>query len=91
MKSDKGKIRPSLVYYSFIKEICKVREYGIAKYGDKEDWRNTENYRERYIEAIFRHMYAYVDGEENEVESSLKHLAHAACDIMFLIEGEKDE
>ena len=90
MKSDKGKPRPSLIYYSFIKELCKVREHGIAKYGNKEDWRETENYQERYLEAIFRHIFLYAEGEKNEDESGLNHLAHAACDIMFLIEGEKN-
>ena len=91
MKEDKGKPRPSLIYYSFIKEIVKVREHGIKKYGHKEDWRNTENYDERYLDAIFRHIFSYAEGEYADKESGLSHLAHAACDIMFLIEGENNK
>jgi len=90
VKFDEQKPRPSLVYYSLIKEIAKVRQYGIEKYGHSEDWRETTNQEERYKDAILRHIFEYIEGEENDQESGLKHLAHAACNIMFLIEGEKE-
>ncbi len=91
MKFDENKPRPSLTYLSFLSALSEVRQYGIDKYGDSEDWRNTDNYNERYIDACLRHIYKYIEGEDNDPESGLPHLSHAATNLMFLIEGDKDD
>jgi len=84
MKKNEGKPKLSLIYKSFMDEIAKVREYGVEKYGNKEDWRTTDS--ELHYDACLRHIFAYIDGEEIDKESGLSHLAHAACNLMFLIE-----
>jgi len=86
MKDTEGKPRPTLIYYSLIKEISKVREYGIEKYGSKTDWQTTDP--QDHLEAALRHLYKYAEGEENDDASGLNHLAHAASNIMFLIEDK---
>jgi hypothetical protein len=88
-KADAGKLRLSLVPTEIIREIAKVRMYGTAKYGDSENWKRVE--AERYRDALCRHILAYMDDPESvDEESGLSHLAHAACNIAFLLQmGER--
>ena len=81
-KADRGKIRPSLVPVSLITAVAQIREYGTRKYGDSENWRNVEP--QRYRDAMYRHMLAYIDEE-----SGLSHLWHLACNAAYLIEMKK--
>ena len=87
IKHDAGKIRPTLVPRQIIRAIAVVREYGVEKYGDSENWKAVEP--ERYRDAMFRHMLAYLDdplGVDNE--SGLSNLWHLATNVAFLIELE---
>lgn len=84
MKETKGKYKPSLVYSSLLKEISKVRLYGKEKYGGTETWLTTNPMD--HFDATIRHLRAFMEGEENDKESGLHHLAHAASNIMFEIE-----
>lgn len=87
-KADAGKPRLTLVPQQIIFEIAKIREYGNAKYGDPENWREVET--ERYRDAAFRHLLAYLkDPEGIDTESGLPHLSHLACNVAFLCELEK--
>jgi hypothetical protein len=47
------------------------------------NWRLCED-TSRYKDALLRHIYAYLSGEQQDQETSLSHLAHAACNLMFL-------
>ena len=86
VKADAGKIRPTLVPVSLIKAVAEVREYGCKKYHDPENWRMVEP--QRYKDALYRHLLAYLDGEDMDQESGLQHLWHLACNVAFLIEME---
>ena len=86
VKADAGKIRPTLVPVSLIKAVAEVREYGCKKYNDPENWRMVEP--QRYKDALYRHLLAYLGGEEYDQESGLHHLWHMACNVAFLIEME---
>lgn len=86
-KADAGKPRLTLVPRQIIFDIAKVREYGVKKYHDLENWRRVEI--ERYRDAAFRHFMAYLDDPHGvDAESGLPHLAHLACNIAFLCEME---
>lgn len=88
IKSDAGKPRLSLVPRKIIFDIARVREYGVNKYGDAENWKSVEI--ERYRDAAFRHFMAYLDDPNGvDEESGIKHLSHLACNIAFLCELEK--
>ena len=91
IKADAGKPRLTLAPRKILFEIAKVREYGLKKYGDPENWRKVEV--ERYRDAAFRHFMAYLDDPEGvDAESGLPHLSHLACNVAFLCEMEgKDE
>ena len=85
IKSDKGKIRPTLVPRQIIRAIAVVRGYGLEKYGDAECWQAVEP--ERYRDAAYRHWLAYLDDPNGvDRESGLPHLWHMATNLAFLIE-----
>lgn len=86
-KADAGKPRPTLVPVSLIEAVATIREYGVAKYHDPENWRKVEP--QRYRDAAFRHWLAYLKGEKLDPESGLPHLHHCVCNLAFLIEMEK--
>lgn len=85
-KADKGKLELSLVNPELVKAVAEVRMYGTEKYGDSENWRKVEP--KRYVDALYRHLLAYIEGNEVDEESGLSHLAHMACNISFLLNKE---
>ena len=88
IKADAGKPRLTLVPRRILRYIARVREYGVQKYGDSENWKAVELCR--YRDAAFRHFVAYLDDPCGvDDESGLPHLAHLATNIAFLCELEK--
>lgn len=85
-KADKGKLELSLVNPQLVKAVAEVRMYGTEKYGESENWRKVEP--KRYVDALYRHLLAYIEGNEVDEESGLSHLAHMACNISFLLDKE---
>lgn len=89
IKADLGKPRVTLVPLEIIKDIARVREYGLAKYGDAESWKSVEV--ERYRDALFRHLISYIENPTGiDDESGMPHLWHVACNVAFLCELEKE-
>ena len=88
-KFDGEKVRLDLVEPSFIEAIGKIRTYGVKKYNAEQSWRKVE--KQRYVAAAMRHFEAYRKGESNDAESGMPHLWHCACNLMFLIELEKEQ
>lgn len=91
-KADAGKPRLTLVPTGVIRAVAAVREYGVQKYKDPENWRKVEP--QRYRDALYRHWLSYLDDPNGvDAESGLPHLWHLACNAAFLIEleGEKNE
>jgi hypothetical protein len=84
-KKDEGKYEPTLVYRSAIENIARVRAYGVKKHGHREDWRTTDMVK--HYDAALRHIFADLSGESIDKESGELHLAHAMCNLMFLIES----
>ena len=88
-KADKGKLRLTLVPLQIIREIAKVRMFGVAKYPKTgvDGWKSIETQRIR--DAAFRHFIAYLEDPAGlDEESGLPHLSHLACNISFLCEME---
>lgn len=87
-KADAGKLQLSLVPTELIRAVARIRMYGVAKYKDPDNWKRVEP--ERYRDAMFRHMLAYIDDPAGvDEESGLPHLWHLACNAAFLVEMEK--
>lgn len=91
-KADSGKLRLTLVPLQIIREIARVRMYGLEKYPEtgRDGWREIGT--ERIKDAMCRHLLAYLDDPDGiDVESGLPHLSHLACNIAFLCEMEINE
>lgn len=88
-KNDAGKTRYDLVLPEFEEEVAKVLTFGAETYGDN-NWQSVENFENRYYAALRRHIAAWRMGEEKDPDSGLSHLAHAACNLMFLMHGDKN-
>ena len=88
-KADGGKPQISLVPPEIMRAIAKIREYGVNKYHNKNNWILVE--KDRYVDALMRHLLSYIEGEEFDKESGLPHIWHAACNIAFIIEMEKED
>lgn len=90
MKFDDGKRDYTLLPWAGVEEIVKVLEFGAQKY-DRDNWKKVEDAQRRYTKAAFRHLVAHAQGEINDTESGLPHLAHLGCCILFLLALEKTE
>lgn len=83
-KADTGKNRLELWPVTPYEEIGLVLTWGAEKYAD-HNWRKGFVWSRVYGAAL-RHLYAWWKGEEKDPESGFSHLAHAACNIIFLLE-----
>lgn len=88
VKADAGKIRPTLVPMEVIEDIAVVRGYGTMKYKDPDNWKRVEI--ERYRDALFRHLLAYLkDPKSKDEESGIEHYKHLACNAAFICALER--
>lgn len=83
IKHDQQKLRYDLLTTEALDAIAEVLTYGAAKYADR-NWEKGIEYG-RVFGALMRHMWAWWRGEDTDPESGLSHLAHAGCNIVFLL------
>ena len=85
IKHDTGKPMMSLVEPSFIRGLADVLTFGANKY-EKNNWKlaDSEEGRDRIKDAMLRHIYKYLDGQEFDDETGFSHLYHAAFGLMAL-------
>lgn len=89
-KADKMKPHPSYVPAEIIKAVMRIREYGTAKYGSPDNWRQVS--LERYHDAFLRHVLAmWNDPYSVDDESGFLHLEHVCCNAAFMLELMKEE
>jgi hypothetical protein len=81
-KNDADKPMMNLLVPEFIESVGVVLTLGAKKYS-ADNWKyNLET--ERIIAALYRHLIAYHKGEKLDPETGVSHLAHIACNAMFL-------
>ena len=83
-KLDAGKPRMSLVMGGFsnaLQEVGRVGTFGAKKYSDN-GWHGVPNGKERYTDALYRHLLQ--DGPD--AESGIEHAAHAAWNALARLE-----
>ena len=85
MKYDNGKPKLSLVPMQIVWDIAEVREYGVKKYTDPDNWKRVN--LDRYIDALLRHTLLFAnDPTAQDKESGLAHYKHMACNMAFICE-----
>jgi len=84
---DQGKLRLDLVPASLNEAVAEVMGFGASKYSDN-NWRKGMPWMKIFA-SIKRHLHAWENCEDLDLESGLRHLGHAGCDLAFLIEYAK--
>lgn len=85
-KHDKGKLLFGCFTQGLapvIKGVVAVLTYGAQKYA-RDSWQHVPNARQRYMDAVDRHLNSLNDGEIRDMESGLPHIFHAICNLMFV-------
>lgn len=75
----------------FILGIGRISEFGARKYHMRNFLMTPGMAWSSVYESLLRHLLAYWDGEENDAESGLPHLLHAAWNIMCLYTYNRHE
>lgn len=88
MKYDSEKPDYSLLPPNALEETVKVLTFGAKKYSPG-NWKKLNSAWTRYFAAAQRHMWALQKDEENDPESGYHHAAHAACNLLFMLEIDK--
>lgn len=88
LKYDNGKPSIGLIPNKALVQIADVFDFGAKKYG-------RHNYREglqfsRLIDAAYRHLGAFNDGEDLDPESGKSHIAHLGCCVTMLLTFMKE-
>lgn len=83
-KHDAGKPPLSLIPRAALLAEAEVLAFGAQKY-DAHNWRKGMRWS-RLGDAAMRHLLAWLDGEDNDPETGLPHLAHLRCCSGFLLE-----
>lgn len=82
-KFDDDKLRYELLPTQPLQEIVKVLTEGARKYGAR-NWEQGIEWS-RVYGALQRHLMAFWEGEDKDPESGFSHLAHAGCNVLFLL------
>ncbi len=85
-RKDAGKPPASLLPGQALLEVAKVLDFGAKKYSPS-GWRSGGQWS-RHMNSTMRHLLWYIAGQRLDPETGLSHLAHAACDILFLLDYE---
>jgi len=85
IRYDSGKADWSLMPWEAVEEINKVLEFGAKKYA-KHNWQQGEGFSyTRVLNSLLRHVFSYMRGEDLDPESGLSHMAHAGCNVLFIL------
>jgi hypothetical protein len=89
IKFDSEKLDWSLLPLQPVEDIIKVLMHGAKKY-KVDNWKIVDDYDRRYFNAAMRHLSAWKQNELNDPETGISHLAHAACNILFLLSTHRE-
>jgi len=90
LKYDEGKNRMGLMCEGFSRalwEVARVSTFGANRYG-ANNWQHLKNPKERYMDALCRHLFQHLQGKKVDDESGLLHLQHMCWNALALLEFE---
>lgn len=86
-KFDGNKLQYGLLPPLAVKATVEILTFGAEKY-EPDNWKYVPDSKRRYFDAMQRHLWAWKEGEQNDLETGKNHLAHAMCCLMFLYEHD---
>lgn len=78
-----GKLGVDQIPVEMLEELARVFDYGAKKYA-RDNWKKGVPWHEFYGSAL-RHIFKWWQGEDIDPESNCLHLAHAICNLTFLL------
>jgi hypothetical protein len=89
IKKDDNKYDPTMLTIEMVELVSKVRMFGAKKYA-RNNFKITGFKYTRSLAAALRHIFAFLNGEDNDPESGLSHLGHAICSLEHCIYDTKN-
>jgi hypothetical protein len=86
---DEGKPPLAHLPWAGIDEVAHVQAYGHLKYHDYNNYRKGMEVG-RNLSCAIRHIRAYMEGQDLDIESGRNHLGHAACRLLFVLQNIHD-
>lgn len=84
IKFDAGKVDWTLVPFEALEGMAQVLEFGAKKY-DSWNWTTGGGFKwTRILASCFRHLFAFMRGEDVDPESGLSHISHCQCNLLFI-------
>ena len=87
LRYNEGKIRYDLIPTFANQQFARVLGKGAEKYGE-QNWEKGMAWSS-VIASLKRHIAAFESGEDFDAETGLLHMAHAMCNVSFLLEYYK--
>lgn len=87
-KHNKGKIELDLISPGFLMDIGLVLTVSAKCEYDRWNWTKGRYFSEVYA-SVMRHLVAWYAGQDLDPKTKANHLAHACCQIMFLLEFQR--
>jgi hypothetical protein len=85
-KFDSGKPMMSLLPPHAMLAVGRVLTFGAQKYS-KDNWKRVPSAKQRYMDAMMRHAFHFMSGEERDSETGENHLAHLICCASFILDA----
>lgn len=82
-RKDSGKDPWDLAPWDAIGEVVKVLAFGAQKYAPR-NWENGMAWS-RCFASLQRHLTAWWQGEDRDPETGILHVAHVACNALFIV------
>jgi hypothetical protein len=86
LRNDAGKLRLDLLPNDALRSVAEVLTHGIKKYAER-NWERGMQWSKVYG-PLLRHLNAWAEGEVIDRESGQPHMAHVACNALFLLTYE---
>lgn len=85
LKFDGGKPTFELLPLELLSDVNLVLQHGAQKYG-VNNWIRPDGFKlSRCYNALLRHLFAWWRGEDKDPDTGISHLAHAACNLLFMM------
>lgn len=84
------KIPLGLMPVAALVHCCLALFDGVLKY-TKANWRKEKISASIYYDAALRHIYKYIEGQENDADSGVHHLGHAMACLAILLDARETD
>jgi hypothetical protein len=84
VKEDVGKIRYTLIPPDALRIVATILTQGAAEHGD-HGWQSLKDAEDRYMNALYRHLEKFREGEINDPKSGMPHLGHVASNALLVL------